>query len=390
MKKRILAAVLGTVMLFGLGGCGSNADAVWYGTVTNSTGIDNTVLSSISSGMETYGQSAEHQTKLYTATDDTQEAIEAQFEAAAEEDDVKVILASGSDMEIPVYNAQNAHHGTKFVLFNGQPRKDADSDPEIRKNTTVIEFSRYDLGYMAGYAAVYEGYRNLGYLTGTETDESRQSADGFADGCEAAAEALQLSEGAVVINQEYAGSDELMPLRMTEAMSWYNSGTEIIATDSETLLPAVVKAADALDKPVIASGFLYSGTSEHVLYSSTADYSGAVQAVLEASGKNKTFHGGEVQNFGFTEHAVGISADFSKFANFTESVYNTFLENAANLSESEADSTADAGTKLVTVNVQQPVTPDANAGLTASSTAGEAAGTTESEAESVPADLDEE
>ncbi len=377
MKKRIFSVLLGVMTAMSLMACGSDPDAVWYGTVTNAGGLtENSVITEISSGMETYGQSVEHQTKLYTPEEETREAISAQLESAAKDDKVKVILAEGSEMEIPVYEAQNAHHGTKFVLFDGEPKKDEDSDASIRKNTTVIQFSVYDLGYMAGYAAVREGYRTIGYLTGTKTDDSSASYEGFLAGCEAAADELHLAKGDVVLNQEFADSDALMPLRMTEAMNWYNNGTELIATDSAVLMPAIAKAADATDQKAAACGFLYSGTSEHVLYSSVPDYSGATQAVLAAAEKNKTFHGGETQSYGFIQHAVRLQADFAAFANFNESVYNTFLETASvGIGERGAEDAESGETQtnsLVTVNVMKPQTPDETAGLGGATKQGEA------------------
>ncbi len=363
MRNRILAGMLGLVMMAALAGCGSNPEAIWYGTVTNTAGTaGNITMTEISSGMETYGQTVERQTKLYTAAEDTTEGFEAQIDTAVEEDEVKVILTAGKEMETAIFNAQNKHKNTKFVLFDGEPRENEDAEANIRKNTTVITFDEYDFGYLAGYAAVREGYRNIGYLTGTENESSRSAYDGFLAGCERAARDAGVSAGEVVIYSEFSGSDELMPLRMTEAMSWYAEGVQLIATDNEIIMTAIAKAAAASDGKTVSIGFEESG----VLFATVPNYSGATQAVLAAAEKNDSFNGGTTQVYGFEERAIQIRNGASVFAIFNDTLYNSFLDSVTGGVSSDEETTS-----LVTVNVKDPATPDANAGLESSSASNE-------------------
>lgn len=81
-------------------------------------------------------------------------------------------------------------------------------------------------GYMAGYAAVKLGYKNLGFLGGMAVPAVVRYGYGFVQGADAAAAEMGLSDVTMKYaygNQFYGDAD------ITAAMdTWYNDGTEIV------------------------------------------------------------------------------------------------------------------------------------------------------------------
>lgn len=81
-------------------------------------------------------------------------------------------------------------------------------------------------GYMAGYAAVKMGYKNLGFLGGMAVPAVVRFGYGFVQGADAAAAEMGLSDVTLKYaygNQFYGDAD------ITAAMdTWYNAGTEIV------------------------------------------------------------------------------------------------------------------------------------------------------------------
>ena len=80
-------------------------------------------------------------------------------------------------------------------------------------------------GYMAGYAAVKLGYRELGFLGGMAVPAVMRFGYGFVEGVEAAAKELN-----VEANVKYAyGTQFYADAEITAAMdTWYASGTEVV------------------------------------------------------------------------------------------------------------------------------------------------------------------
>lgn len=393
MNKKLLALTACLCLIVSLTACGSNPDAIIYGTVVPSSSDSTGASAELEAGMKAYAASVSKNGKAYTVSGNKKEGYKKALDQAAKDDKVKYIMAEGQSMETAVYDAQNDHHKTRFIFFDGQPREKKGDKAKIRSNTLCVKFGREDQGFLAGYAAVRAGYRTLGYIGGKKTKASRQYFNGFSEGAEYAASELGLSSGNVVLNYLYAGSDALTPMRLADAENFYNGGVQIIATDSESLMPALAKAADDLSKKTAAIGFEYSGSSQNVLYSSLSDYNGAAQGLLAEA--EKKWNGGDVKSAGLADRAVRLSCNFSNMGSFTQDEYNSFLEKAAK--DGIKNSDTKSGTKIVTMNQVPMVSPNPNSGVNESSVsgnqaavsgnnAGDASADSVAEASSVPAE----
>ena len=103
-------------------------------------------------------------------------------------------------------------------------------------------------GYMAGYAAVKLGYKNLGFLGGMAVPAVIRFGYGFVQGADAAATELGAS---VTMNYAY-GNQFYGDADITAAMdSWYSGGTEIVFACGGGIYSSAAEAAAKVNGKVI-------------------------------------------------------------------------------------------------------------------------------------------
>ena len=100
-------------------------------------------------------------------------------------------------------------------------------------------------GYMAGYAAVKLGYKNLGFLGGMAVPAVQRYGLGFVQGVEAAAAELELTD--VKVNYVYGGQF-FGDADITAAMdTWYAGGTEVVFACGGGIYTSAVDAAKKVE-----------------------------------------------------------------------------------------------------------------------------------------------
>ena len=100
-------------------------------------------------------------------------------------------------------------------------------------------------GYMAGYAAVKLGYKNLGYLGGMAVPAVVRFGYGFVQGVDAAAAELELTD--VKLNYAY-GNQFYGDADITAAMdTWYAGGTEVVFACGGGIYTSAVDAAKKVE-----------------------------------------------------------------------------------------------------------------------------------------------
>ncbi len=104
-------------------------------------------------------------------------------------------------------------------------------------------------GYMAGYAAVKLGYKNLGFLGGMAVPAVVRYGYGFVQGVDAAAADLGLTD--VKVNYIYGGQF-FGDADITAVMdTWYAGGTEVVFACGGGIYTSAVDAAKKVDGKVI-------------------------------------------------------------------------------------------------------------------------------------------
>ena len=157
-------------------------------------------------------------------------------EAAPEFPDVKFIaldVAAGDLLETAVAKAGESYD---YTPENWDLSKYVDMS-----NVYCAVYQEELCGYMAGYAAVKLGYKNLGFLGGMAVPAVVRYGYGFVQGVDAAAADLGLTD--VSLNYVYGGQF-FGDADITAVMdTWYNGGTEVVFACGGGIYTSAVDAA---------------------------------------------------------------------------------------------------------------------------------------------------
>ena len=165
-------------------------------------------------------------------------------EAAPEFPDVKFIaldVAAGDLLETAVAKAGESYD---YTPENWDLNKYVDMS-----NVYCAVYQEELCGYMAGYAAVKLGYKNLGFLGGMAVPAVVRYGYGFVQGVDAAAADMGLTD--VKVNYIYGGQF-FGDADITAVMdTWYQGGTEVVFACGGGIYTSAVDAAKKANAKVI-------------------------------------------------------------------------------------------------------------------------------------------
>lgn len=229
------------------------------------------------------------------AADDSNEArVAAVHEAVAKGVDTIVMSGYLFGSTLPV--VMDKYPDVKFIAVDVCS---ADMTPDYvtyydpSKNVTLLTFAEEEAGYMAGYAAVKDGYTKLGFVGGMAVPAVIRYGYGFVQGADAAA--VEMGKD-VEIKYTYAGIFYGSP-EVTQSMnSWYQSGTEIVFACGGGIYTSVVEAAERNGGKVIGVDVDQSDVSSDMVTSAVKNMELAAETLLEAVNR------GEWDMYGGVEH----------------------------------------------------------------------------------------
>lgn len=234
----------------------------------------------------------------------------------------KVIVTPGYLFEPAIYQAQDLYPDTKFILVDGTPKQD--NLEKINENVVPILYTEGQSGFLAGYAAVKDGYKKLGYMGGIPVPAVIKFGYGFVEGAEYAATELGLKPGELEIKYTYTGNFEASAENQTLASSWFQSGTELIFACGGGVGNSVMSAAEQAGAKVIGVDVDQSGESETVITSAMKMLSNSVYQTIEQFYAG-TFPGGKISFLDASNDAVGLPMESSKFNTFTQADYDAIF-----------------------------------------------------------------
>lgn len=297
-------------------------------------------------GLKKYAEENNISHKYYKPAEQTTDAYLSAIELAVA-GGAKLVVCPGYLFEPAVFQAQDLHPDVKFVLVDGYPNDGAGNE-KTAESTYAIKYSEQQVGYLAGYAAVKDGYRNLGFMGGIAVPAVIRYGYGYVQGADAAAKELGLNQGDVTIKYKYLGGFNPAPEYQTEAAAWYQSGTEVIFASAGGAGNSVMTAAESAGGKVIGVDVDQSGESDTVISSAMKELGNSVYDAVAAY-YDGTFQGGQNVTLGAAENCVGLPMATSKWQNFTEEEYNALLEKLANDTDGVASNLAtDATAENVT------------------------------------------
>lgn len=263
---------------------------------------------------EENGVSAKYFKSADVSTDAFIDTIELAIEGGA-----KTVVCPGFLFEEPIFTVQSQYPDVHFILVDGAPH-DADYNYVTTENTMPILYQEDEAGFLAGYAAVKDGYTKLGFMGGMALPAVIRYGFGFLAGANYAAEEMGV-EG-VEVTYHYTGAFEATPEAQAMAASWYQAGTEVIFACGGAVGNSVMAAAEASEGgKVIGVDVDQSFESETVITSSMKKLSVSVYEAIK-SVYDGTFKGGETAIFNAANNGVGLPMDTSRFTTFTQEDYD--------------------------------------------------------------------
>lgn len=250
----------------------------------------------------------------------------------------KLVVCPGFLFEEPIFMAQDLYPDVRFILLDGVPHNGDSANPTIKDNVMPILFQEDEAGFLAGYAAVKDGYTKLGFLGGMAVPAVIRYGYGFAEGAEAAA--AEMGIDGVEVMYHYTGAFEATPEAQSMAASWYQNGTEVIFGCGGAVGNSVMAAAQEKNGKVIGVDVDQSFESEAVITSAMKLLSNSVYDGIKDFYAG-TFPGGETSVFRAANDGIGLPMDTSKFNTFTQAdydaVYKKLVDGEVTLTASSAD-----------------------------------------------------
>lgn len=194
--------------------------------------------------------------KYYKPTGDSTEARVASVNAAIAEG-YTIIVMPGYAFGGTIVEVADNNPEIKFValdvargdLLEAKYGKEYDYNPDNPKwtyqlpsNVTCFVYQEEISGFMAGYAAVKEGYKKLGFLGGMAVPAVIRFGFGFVQGVNAAAVEMKIANE-VSVNYVYGGKFNGTPEITAVMDTWYQGGTEVVFACGGGIFTSACEAA---------------------------------------------------------------------------------------------------------------------------------------------------
>lgn len=280
----------------------------------------------------------------------------------------KIVVTPGYLFEPAIYEAQDTYEDVTFILLDGSPNNmdwDAGTgEYRTENNVYSIVYAEEQSGFMAGYAAVKEGFTKLGFMGGMAVPAVIKFGHGFVQGAEVAATEMGLDDNAIELKYNYLGDFGPSADHQTLGASWFNTGTEVIFVAAGGAGSSIMAAAEAQNgKYVIGVDVDQSSQSSTVISSAKKELALSVYDCLTAHYNNDhdVYKTGETITLDVINYGVGLPSDFSRFPNQNFELvdyYQLFIDlynNNDNITENINNDTDIAPTDLTTVKVDVDV-----------------------------------
>lgn len=300
-------------------------------------------------GVVQFGSTNNISYAYYRPSEDSTEArIESMKAAIAK--GAKTIVLPGYLFEDAVTEMMTAYPEVTFIVLDTNPKG------EPTANTYSILYREEQAGYFAGYAAVKDGYTQLGFLGGIDVPAVVRFGYGFVQGADDAAAEMGVD---VNVKYWYCGSFTPNDDIKNKMDSWYADGTEVVFACGGGIYLSALAAAEAADGVVIGVDKDQYFESDLIITSAMKDLTVSVvlalTAIYENGGKLPEDMAGKIVSLGVEEDAVGLpTADHSwRFDSYTVEEYKALYEQVkAGTVEISNDITAQPAVEKITVDYQ--------------------------------------
>ena len=375
--KKFLSLSMAAVMALSLAACGGSGDGATSGsTATNATaeGAASAEITGIAqvcdvgtiddesfnqgcwTAVEAYGEANGIEVNYYLPpSDEANDEDRQTLIRNAVNDGANTVVCVGY-----LYGPSLAWAATEYpdVHFIAVDVTVADIGTEtIPDNVYCITYKEEQAGYLAGYAAVKDGFTELGFLGGMAVPAVIRFGYGFIQGAEYAAQEMGVEvEMKYWYSYSFNPSDDIK----NKAASWYTEGTEVIFSCGGGIYNSVVAAAEEGNGKVVGVDSDQAHVSETIITSAMKDLPNSVILALtrlyDNGGEWPEDMAGVTQNLGAADNCVGLpTAETSwRFNTFTVDEYNAIYEQVKSGEIAISNSIDELpATTAVTVDVQE-------------------------------------
>lgn len=331
--RKILALIAVVTMIFILGACGSPTEeqpeeqiSYEIALVTDAGLIMDGGYSEVAwNAISTFGAENGLSHKYYKAATATEEAYKATIDDAIAKG-AKIVIADGYTFEDVIYDVQSEYKDVKFLIIDAEPIDEKTGETKIGENTCAAMFSSEEAGYLVGFAAVENGYTQLGFIGEAEQPIYKDYGYGFVQGANAAA-----ANNGITVNVRYHSCNESDDrAAVTEkAEGWYEDGVEVIFACGNNVEKPIISAAELKDGKVIGSETDKSGMSDTVMTSAIKAIPAVLDEILHEYARDK-FPGGEVKEYDFSTGSILLDMSTSQFVGFNEGDYKAIGKSLKN------------------------------------------------------------
>ena len=304
-------------------------------------------------GVKLYADAAGKSYKYYQPAGGNEATDDDRYDAMklAADNGAKVVVCAGFMQGPALEKAAEDFPEVKFVFIDGWAMG--------RDNVAGIAFQEEQCGYLAGYAAVMDGYTKLGFSGGGGGTNAacNRYGYGFVQGADAAAKELGVQvemNYSWLYGSSFSASNELQ----TMAAGWYQNGTEVIFACGGSMFQSISAAASAEDGKVIGVDVDQSFESPAVITSAMKGIGEAAQQALVAAESDDTWaafigDGNTTVTLGAAEGAVGLPTATWSLEGWSVEEYETMLADIVSgaLVVDGSDVPEPASTDHVTVNI---------------------------------------
>lgn len=334
--KRILAMVLALSLVCALfAGCGSPGAGKGFeiALITDKGNIDDKSFNQGAwEGVVAFAEANKITHKYYKPEEASDAGYLASIDLAVS-GGAKVIVTPGYLFEVPVYEAQTKYPEIKFILLDGAPHTADYKTAETKSNVASVMYAEEQPGYLAGYAAVRDGYTKLGFMGGMAVPAVQAYGYGYLQGAEAAAKELGLADGGVSVTYHYTGDFAETDTNKATAKAMYQEGADVIFSCGGAVGKSVMAAASEAGKKVIGVDVDQRYDSNTVITSAMKGLGTSVQDVLSAIYKDNSWgkYGGQTTVFNAANNGVELPTTvigdananaFDRFTKFTKADYD--------------------------------------------------------------------
>ncbi len=228
----------------------------------------------------------------------------------------------------PVVKIVQSNKAYKDIHFLALDCVNQDSDNQYAEFTltdkvSMTQYHEEQAGFMAGYGAVKDGLRKLGFVGGMAVPAVMRYGYGYIQGAEKAATELGLADSSIDMQYYYAGAFASTPDATALAKNWYESGTESIFACGGAVYNSVTTALSGITNKE-GKSWIGVDTNQHADtsikpdgmrdYLLTSAMKGLGESIKSAltDWKNNDYKkfsaslAGKIENLGINEDAVAL------------------------------------------------------------------------------------